>query len=422
MFRFLRIHTVPTEEEGSTWLQLFFDLVYVAILVELGNRLAGDLTLEGVVQFALLFVPIWWSWLEFVDYGRRYPIDDIGQRVLTVLYMAIMLLLAFEIHNLTGAGTVTFLFTYGLSKFVLVLMYGRAWAQFPSYRHQASHRVVGYILAGLLWIAIAFVAPSNMWLWFLPIVFGMLLPALSRFWHKISGKADLPGPPIKYLFTLHRFGELTIIVLGEFFIKLVTSSEGRELSTVNYFIGAVLLAISVSLWWLYFDHLEHANLAKAGSHVQTWAYAHYPFMMAITAYGVVGNKIFAALPRQPLDDTKRILFTAALATAVLAYGLIEWASKEKEEPLARSPQPWIRLGGAVALLALGFLGSSLNVGWLVLLVAAILLAQVVLDVATRLQRPEPFSNPSSAILRGSARGEKLVEKLLESRREDRELE
>ena len=38
MFRLLRIHTVPTEDECSTWLQLFFDLVYVAILVELGNR------------------------------------------------------------------------------------------------------------------------------------------------------------------------------------------------------------------------------------------------------------------------------------------------------------------------------------------------------------------------------------------------
>jgi low temperature requirement protein LtrA len=290
---------------------------------------------------------------------------------------------------LTGSGTITFIFTYGLSNFVLALMYGRAWAQFPSYRHQASHRVVGYTAAGFLWIAIAFVAPSNMWLWLLPIVFGMLLPAISRFSHKISGKAELPGPPVKHLFTLHRFGELTIIVLGEFFIKLVASSAGRELAVVNYFIGACLLAISVSLWWLYFDHLEHANLAKAGSHVQTWAYAHYPFMMAITAYGVVGNKIFATLPRQPLDDTKRLLFTATLATAVLAYGIIEWASKEKEEPLARSPQPWIRLGGAAALLAVGLLGSSLNVGWLVALVAAILLIQVGLDVMLRLQRPEP---------------------------------
>ena len=57
MFQFMRIHTVPTEEEGSTWLQLFFDLVYVAILIELGNRLSHDLTSEGIITFAILFIP-----------------------------------------------------------------------------------------------------------------------------------------------------------------------------------------------------------------------------------------------------------------------------------------------------------------------------------------------------------------------------
>jgi uncharacterized membrane protein YfcA len=111
--------------------------------------------------------------------------------------------------------------------------------------------------------------------------------------------------------------------------------------------------------------------------------------VAITAYGVVGNKIFAAQPQIPLDDASRLLFTIALATAVLVYGIIEWSSKEKDEPLARSPQPWIRLGGAAALLALGFLGGSLNVGWLVTLVVAVLLLQVGLDVYVRLQRQDP---------------------------------
>ena len=81
--------------------------------------------------------------------------------------------------------------------------------------------------------------------------------------------------------------------------------------------------------------------------------------------------------------------TLSLAVALLAYGAIEWASKEKEEPLSRRSQPWIRLGGAAALLALGFFGEGLNVGWLVTFVVGILLIQVSLDVIHRLQRPEP---------------------------------
>jgi len=389
MFHFLRIHTVPTEEEGSTWLQLFFDLVYVAILVELGNRLAGNLDLLGVVEFALLFIPIWWSWLEFVNYGRQYPVDDIGQRILTVVYMTVMLLLAFEIHALTESGATIFILTYGLSKFILALMYGRAWFLYPAYRHLTSYRAVVFVAVGFVWILIAFVAPSNIWLWALPIALEILLPLFIQMVQRTTARLELPSPAIKHHFAINRFGELTIIVLGEFFIKLVTSSAGRELTAINYLMGAGLLAISVSLWWLYFDHLEHASLAKAGSRLGVWVYSHYPFMVAITAYGVVGNKIFAVTPRQPLDDTKRLLFTIALATAVLAYGAIEWATKEKDEPLSRSPQPWVRLVGAAALLVLGFFGGSLNSGLLVGLVAAILLVQVGLDVTMRLQRPEP---------------------------------
>ena len=389
MFHFLRIHTVPAEEEGSTWLQLFFDLVYVAILVELGNRLGSNLNLEGAVTFILLLIPIWWSWLEFVDYGRRYPIDDIGQRILTVVYMAVMLVMAFEIHTLTGTTTTTFFFIYGFSKFVLALMYGRVWIYYPAYRHLTRNRAVAFFAAGMLWIAVAFIAPSSFLLWVSVVVLGALMPLIIQLIHGVSQRSNLPGPPTKYHFTLYRFGELTIIVLGEFFIKLVISSTGRELSPINYIIGAGLLSISVSLWWLYFDHLEHADLAQAGTRLRVWTFSHYPFIAGIVAYGVVGNKIFAAIPQEPLPDAWRLLFTIALALAVLAFGIIEWASKEKDEPLARSPQPWIRLGGAAALITLGIMGRSLNVGWLVMLVVAIMLIQVVLGVRARLQRPDP---------------------------------
>jgi low temperature requirement protein LtrA len=390
MFHFLQIHTVPKEEEGSTWLQLFFDLVYVAILVELGAQLSHNLSLMGIVTFVIIFIPIWWSWMEYVDYGRRYPIDDIGQRILTVFYMATMLSLAFEIHSLTEVGATTLLITYGLSKFVLAVMYGRAWIYYPDYRHQTRRQAVAFIVAGTLWLIFAFNAPENPLFFAMAVIIGALLPlAIRAVQRTFSHRHDQPLPPIKYHFTLHRFGELTIIVLGELFIKLVTSSEGRELTVINYFMGAGILAISVSLWWLYFDHLEHANLAQAGSKLWIWAYGHFPFMVAITAYGVMGNHLFGTMPNAQLEVGQRLLFTSALATAVLTFGLIEYASKEKEEPLARSSQPWMRISVAAMLLAIGLFGNTLTAAWLVTIVAFILLLQVGLDVSARLQRPEP---------------------------------
>ena len=395
MFRLMRIHTVPAEAEGtgSTWLHLFFDLVYVAILVELGNRLSHDLTIQGTIEFAFLFVPIWWSWLEFVQYGRYFPIDDIGQRILTVLYMGFMLLMAFEIHDVTGETATAFLIAYAFSKIVLALMYARAWYLYPEYRAMASHHVIGFLTASVFWLSIALFAPTTLWLWGIATLFGVLMPVLIHLLRRLLDRAELassktPYPPSKNHYLLHRFGELTIIVLGEFFIKLATSSADREVSRANIFIGLSLLGTSVSLWWLYFDHLEHASLSAATSRVGLWVYSHYPFLLGITAYGVVGNKIFASETGQALEDSKRLLFTIALALALLAYGFIEWTTKEKGEALDRKPQPWVRIGGAVALLALGFWGGGLNMGVLVLLVFTIFIIQVGLDVYKRLS-PAP---------------------------------
>ena len=55
---------------------------------------------------------------------------------------------------------------------------------------------------------------------------------------------------------------------------------------------------------------------------------------------VDGILVFAAKPQEPLGDAKRLQFTITLAIPVLVHGVIEWASKEKDEPLGQSPQPW----------------------------------------------------------------------------------
>jgi low temperature requirement protein LtrA len=86
MTSFFQNNTVVREKSGGTWLELFFDLVYVAILVELGNRLSHSLTLTGVLEFGAMFALIWWSWLALVLYTRYFPSDDIGQRLLTAVF------------------------------------------------------------------------------------------------------------------------------------------------------------------------------------------------------------------------------------------------------------------------------------------------------------------------------------------------
>ena len=382
MLRFFRISTVPTTE-GSTWLELFFDLIYVAILIEMGDRLAHDLTVQGVTEFALLFIPIFWSWLGIVFFTRYFPADDIGQRILTVTYMAIIILLAFEIHSVTKESAPAFTMTYGVSKVILVLMYARAWKYHKKYRFLTGYFIVIYTIAAIIWFGIALFAPTNFALWAVALSLSVLAPALVGWFYQWRNNSALVVPPVKHHYKQHRFGELTLIVLGEFFIKLVTNASGTELIAFNYFIGACLLGISVGIWWLYFDHLSNASLKGRGSNTNIWMYLHYPLLAAIAAYGVVGYKIFELSPGEVMADEIRYVFSFALAIAILALGGVEWASPEEEGPMARGRKGWIRAISAVILIALAFIGGQLAAGIFVILVMLVFLVQVLLDIKSR---------------------------------------
>lgn len=59
------------EERRVTFLELFYDLVYVVIIAELSHTLAGDISLTGIGIFVFLFIIVWWAWFNgaIVFYG-----------------------------------------------------------------------------------------------------------------------------------------------------------------------------------------------------------------------------------------------------------------------------------------------------------------------------------------------------------------
>ncbi|MFC2026270.1 low temperature requirement protein A, partial [Chloroflexota bacterium] len=361
--------------------------VYVDILIELGNRLSHDLTIPGVMQFLFLFIIVWVSWLENVLFERFFPNDDLGQRLLTFFYMALMGIMAFNIHDISGASATAFLLAYAASKLVMALMYGKALIQYPQYRRMTRIYIVMFLVAASAWFAIAIFAPTYFLLWAVVAGVGILAQAILPLVQAKGKKWSFELPPTKMHYMRHRFGELTIIVLGEFFIKVITSASDRDVYLVSMLYYVVLLSISTSLWWLYFDHQEHSTLEKRQSRMEIWVYIHYPLLAAITAYGVVGNKVIALMPGEALSDPKRWLFCTALAVAVASTAVIEWASREGDDAMSRRPQILFRCLGALALLAVAILGGGLSVPLLVVIVAGIVIFLVGLDVSWRLLNP-----------------------------------
>ena len=47
-----------------TFLELFYDLVYVALVAELSHSLSNQIGWARLGKFAFLFVIVWWAWLN----------------------------------------------------------------------------------------------------------------------------------------------------------------------------------------------------------------------------------------------------------------------------------------------------------------------------------------------------------------------
>ena len=75
------------ENRHATWLELFYDLVFVVVIFQLAHYLEEDFTLNGFLGFLALFVPVWWSWTGAVFYATRFDTDDLGHRILVLLQM-----------------------------------------------------------------------------------------------------------------------------------------------------------------------------------------------------------------------------------------------------------------------------------------------------------------------------------------------
>ena len=69
------------DDRRATWLELFFDLCFVAAIAALADGLHHDPTMQGLWHFALLFVPVWWAWMEFTWFATAWDNDDLFHRL-----------------------------------------------------------------------------------------------------------------------------------------------------------------------------------------------------------------------------------------------------------------------------------------------------------------------------------------------------
>jgi low temperature requirement protein LtrA len=365
-----RLRTLDADEveRRATWLELFFDLVFVAAIAQVGQNLTEDPSLEGFLRYAALFVAIWWAWMGYTFYADRFDTDDLLYRLLTLGGMLAIAALAVNVRDAFDRWT-AFVISYALVRAVLLVLYVRARRHVPQARRLTEIYLAMFSLGVVLWLASTLVAsPARYWIWAAGLVVELAAPLFG--WRAIR------QAPVHRSHIPERFGLFTIIVLGEAVLAAVVGTSGVTWRFDSGLFAAAAFVIAACLWWIHFDFVDTSVLGR-GLGGLVYVYGHYPLVLGIAAFGVGTKLAIHETPAGELDAGARWLFCGGIALALLAMGAVQLAGART----LRDPDLWLRLGSGAAMLLFAAVFASVSPLVIAGLVAAVLVAQVAVEIA-----------------------------------------
>lgn len=290
-------------EDGDrvTYVELFFDLVFVFALTQLSEYLAGEQTPLGALEGAIMVLALWWVWIYTTWVTNWLDPSRLPVRGAVVGLAFVALVMSVSIAESFADRALAFAIAY------VVLQLGRSlfmvWA---TWRHDRELALV--FLRVLVWLSIGAVLwvvgallplPFQLPFWaaalavdYVSASLGFRLPGLGS--ARIESW-DISGPHIAEraaLFVLIALGE-SFLVTGFAFVGMESSPAGI-LAMIAAFIGAA------AMWWIYFDHGERegteliaasespGRLARTG-----YTYVHLAVIAGIVVTSVADKEVLA---------------------------------------------------------------------------------------------------------------------------------
>ena len=363
-------------EHKASWLELFFDLVFVATISELSHILVHEQTGTSVLKYLFLFVPVWWYWIGSTYYNERFATNDVSHRIFTLLQIMAVAGLALHIRYGLSHKSQGFAVSYIFARVILITMWVRGGIHNPSTRPLTNRYAAGFSISVVLWASSLFVPlPLKLIFWSGGLLFDLLTPLTT-----LSIQKKLPKLSTSHL--PERFGLFTIIVLGESVVGVIIKAAGEHhfSLTTGAHVGLGII-MAFCLWWMYFDFIASKKL-KIGLIVLR-GYLHLPLVIGVTT---IGASIISLISFEGYDipHTLRLLTCGALSLILFSLGGLEFTvTDEQLKPKTRVYIYLIRFVSGILILGLGFLGHFINFILLLVILICFLVFQIIHDIYIR---------------------------------------
>jgi low temperature requirement protein LtrA len=354
-----------TLEQLGVWLELFYDLIFVAAILVFSSAVSHLHDADRIMWVVLVFCAVWWVWLSTTMVTNRFRTTDFVHRMLVLAQMLLVALVAMEARAGVVDDEAALLCTYAALVASIGVMYWRAArAGGP---HAAFARRLAHVHA-LAAVCFVVAAPLPEFGRILGAALGMALmivPAAVR----STRLADYP--PIDEAHLVERLGAFTIIVCGEAFVKVAIAASDSKIDGIDVVALAFQFILTFALWASYFEDIPFAGIDQR--RFAGWCSFHLVTQLGIAGTAIGVSKLVALdfFDHLPAEDILEIMATLAL----VYVGLAGVGASTRRRP--RAPLLVFRLATAVVVALAGLLAWQLP--WFELLegVAVLTLVAVV---------------------------------------------
>ncbi len=321
-------------EKRVTFLELFFDLVFVLVITQLSQLLLDDLTPRGAAEMLFLLVAIWVAWVYTTWWTNSFDPNAVPVRLVILVMMLAGMMMALAIPEAWGDRALLFALSYvGLH----VIRNGFSVVAANRLRADDNIRIsllrlfIWSIATGALWIAGAIAGGRALVVLWIVALSLEVASAYLGYWVPGLGRQQIGDRDIDAGHFAERFQLFIIIVLGESIVITGATAAALELTTARLAAVVIAVAMASALWWLYFNTVaarssqdfgaasdEQARLAR-----DAYSYTHILLVLGIMLVAI-GNELVIAHPLEALDRAGLIMVVAGPVLYLLGHAAFAW--------------------------------------------------------------------------------------------------
>src|SRR6476646_10171507 len=205
------------EERRISWLELFYDLVYVIAISRISHHLAMHINPEGFLQYSCLFILVFWGWLNGSLYYDIHGGEGLRTRLMTLWQVMIIAALAVTIDRPSATTYINTTIVFMIMQLYITYLWWSVGFYDRSHRRYNRPFTILFLLA-LALMGLSLFVPRP-WVKLIAIIVIICNYAPPFIAHRLLRKSSLDLSLSSSM--SERLGLFTIIVYGEVMLDVV---------------------------------------------------------------------------------------------------------------------------------------------------------------------------------------------------------